>query len=205
MAAVEAIPGPAASAGGRARRARLRDGTPVQVRDARPDDSDAVRGFVAALSRDSIERRFYAPIPPERAVDEILSGRSSSPHVSLLVETVGPDDAAIVGHGEYVPYSGAPQRAEVAFLVADDHQGQGVGTLLLLELARRARAAGVRWFEAIVLPDNPAMVDVFTGAGFPCTVRWQDGELRVTMDIAREPDTTIVPWTPRGPRRGSYE
>ena len=44
--------------------------------------------------------------------------------------------------------------AEVAFAVADEWQGKGVGTLLVERLAEDARAAGITRFRADVRPDN---------------------------------------------------
>ena len=48
-----------------------------------------------------------------------------------------------------------PIRAEVAFLVADDARGQGVGTLLLEHLAALALARGITELEADVLSREP--------------------------------------------------
>ena len=56
--------------------------------------------------------------------------------------------------------------AEVAFTVADDHQGRGIGTRLLERLAEAAAAVGIGQFLAEVLPDNRSMLSVFRDAGF---------------------------------------
>lgn len=45
--------------------------------------------------------------------------------------------------------------AEVAFAVADDWQGRGVGRVLVDRLAADARAAGIVRFEATVTGENP--------------------------------------------------
>ncbi|HZQ16836.1 MAG TPA: GNAT family N-acetyltransferase [Gaiellaceae bacterium] len=47
------------------------------------------------------------------------------------------------------------ESAEVAFAVADDWQGRGVGRVLVDRLAADARAAGIRRFTATVTGDNP--------------------------------------------------
>ena len=57
-------------------------------------------------------------------------------------------------------------KAEIAFVVIDDYQGQGVGTLLMRHLAVIARAAGLRELIAEVLPENAAMRKVFSKFGF---------------------------------------
>ena len=58
----------------------------------------------------------------------------------LVVETGSPRQ--IVAHAAYVRIE--PDRAEVAFLVADAWQGHGIATILLAHLAERAAAAGHR-------------------------------------------------------------
>jgi ribosomal protein S18 acetylase RimI-like enzyme len=47
-------------------------------------------------------------------------------------------------------------RAEVAFEVANDYQGRGIGSALTYELLADARAAGITEITALVPSDNPA-------------------------------------------------
>ena len=47
-----------------------------------------------------------------------------------------------------------PGAAEVAFVVIDDYQGQGIGAALLRHLAAIARSAGLKELVAEVLPEN---------------------------------------------------
>jgi len=74
--------------------------------------------------------------------------------------------------------------AEVAFAVADELQGRGIGTRLLEQLASRAAAAGVERFVAEVLPENAAMLAVFRDAGFEVARELDDGEIEVRFPIA---------------------
>jgi ribosomal protein S18 acetylase RimI-like enzyme len=48
--------------------------------------------------------------------------------------------------------------AELAFAVADEHQGRGIGTVLATQLVSDARAAGITEINAHVDRDNPAAV-----------------------------------------------
>jgi acetyltransferase len=48
--------------------------------------------------------------------------------------------------------------AEVAFAVADDWQGRGIGTVLVERLAADARAAGIRRLVGTVSESNPRSV-----------------------------------------------
>ena len=63
-----------------------------------------------------------------------------------------------------------PDRAEVAFAVADEMQGRGLATVLIAHLAQVAAARGVTTFTATVLPENKRMISVFRESGFPVEV-----------------------------------
>jgi GNAT superfamily N-acetyltransferase len=47
-----------------------------------------------------------------------------------------------------------PDTAEAAIVVADEFQNRGLGSLLVEELAQRARMRGVRRFTATMASDN---------------------------------------------------
>ena len=72
-----------------------------------------------------------------------------------LVVTVG-DGATetIIGGGRYVVFGAADaeRKAEVAFTVEEDYQGQGIAGMPLRHLVSIARQKGVSQFEAEVLP-----------------------------------------------------
>jgi GNAT superfamily N-acetyltransferase len=182
---------------------RLRDGTRVCIRDVGEADRERVLDFLHHVTRDSLELRYLAACQVERAASDILAPGLPEEHVSLLVELAEPGrESETIAHGEFLRTPTDHTRAEVAFLVADDHQGRGAATLLLLHLARRARRQGIGQFDAITLPSNRAMMDVFMGAGFPCRVRYENGLEAVSLAIEREPETGIVlvP-APRPPRK----
>ena len=72
--------------------------------------------------------------------------------------------AAIVGGGRYIMV--APDQAEIAFVVVDAYQSQGIGTILMRHLTILARKAAVKELVADVLPENTAMLKVFGKFGF---------------------------------------
>jgi acetate---CoA ligase (ADP-forming) len=160
----------------------LRDRTPVIVRRARSRDLAEVVAFVERLSTDSIELRFSGPVRAEAVAREVLGDSGPDERLSLLAETLE-EIPRVVGNGEYVRYRREPDRAEVAFLIADEFQGRGAGSLLLHDLARRARSAGIRWFTAVVMAENVAMRDVFLRAGFPFRVVCDGPVLLIELDI----------------------
>lgn len=161
---------------------QLRDFTPVVVRRTGVRDRAEVIRFVRHLTADSIELRFGSPMREETVAEELLGLRTPDARVSLVMETVAPDPH-VVGSAEFVLYRREPSRAEVAFLIEDDFQGRGAATLLLHELARRARADGVRWFTAFVLQENVAMSDVFVHSGYPYRVVRDGPQWIIELDI----------------------
>ena len=84
--------------------------------------------------------------------------------VAYVVEHEG----EIVGVGRY-DRTNKPCRAEVAFVVADEFQHHGLGTMLFERLVETAKQPGIGEFCASVLAENATMLAVFHGAGFPFT------------------------------------
>ncbi|MCU0970562.1 MAG: GNAT family N-acetyltransferase [Gammaproteobacteria bacterium] len=79
--------------------------------------------------------------------------------------------------------SGPTQRAEVAFLIDDAHQGLGIGSHLFKHLVAIARAAGIAQLEADVLPANRGMLGLFSRSGFPVTKTATPEAVHLTIDL----------------------
>jgi GNAT superfamily N-acetyltransferase len=73
--------------------------------------------------------------------------------------------------------------AEIAFSVADDVRGRGVGTSLVEALAADARAAGITSFVATVCGDNPAALGLLRTLSSSLEVRWQWGEREIVVPL----------------------
>ena len=99
------------------------------------------------------------------------------------VALVGDD---IIGVGRYERLTN-PDAAEVAFVVADQWQGLGVGPILLRQLTDCARVVGIRRFVAETLAENHHMLDMFTHAGLPITRRMTRGVVTVTVTLVASP------------------
>jgi acetyl coenzyme A synthetase (ADP forming)-like protein len=85
-------------------------------------------------------------------------------------------------------FSREGDRGEVAFLIADDFQGRGLGTILFAHLAEAAEERGVHSFEAEVLPDNARMLEVFRESGFPVSMRSEPGLVMVVSPTSMSPE-----------------
>ena len=159
----------AASLGDRESDVVLRDGSTVHVRPVRPDDAPRIGTLYRELSAESRVLRFFsAAVDLDAAADR--EARLGGAYSCGLVATTG-TDPRLVGQASFV--GGEDPCAEVAFAIAEEYQGRGLGTLLLGQLAEVAAARGIQTFEALVLPGNHRMLGVFRQSGFPVEVRSQ--------------------------------
>ncbi|MEU7135882.1 GNAT family N-acetyltransferase [Streptomyces sp. NPDC046261] len=165
----------------------LRDGGTAQIRPITPDDAQRLVSFYEQVSDESKYYRFFAPYP--RLSDRDVHRFTHHDYVDRvgLAATVGGEFIATVrydridGHG--MPASGPAEEAEVAFLVQDAHQGRGVASALLEHIAAVARERSIRRFAAEVLPANTKMIKVFTDAGYTQKRSFEDGVVRLELDL----------------------
>ena len=73
--------------------------------------------------------------------------------------------------------------AEVAFEVADEYQGRGVGSTLVRELAADARAVGISEFVAMVCRDNPGAVALLKQVAKSLQVTWRGREREFVVGL----------------------
>ncbi|MBY4569719.1 GNAT family N-acetyltransferase [Gordonia sihwensis] len=141
------------------------DGGVVHIRPIMPADADLLVEFHNGLSERTRYMRYFGPTPtlPPREVVRMTTVDYRN-RVALLA-FLG-DRVIAMGLYEGLAADGKPTSAEVAFVVADDHQGRGLGPILLEHLAGAAAENGFTRFEAEVLSENPNMVAVFRDAGY---------------------------------------
>ena len=154
------------------------DGGTVHLRPIRPSDADALVEFHAGLSTRTRYLRYFSAYPriPERDLYR-FTHVDHHDRVALIAELGG----EIIAVGRYERAPGTDE-AEVAFVVADAHQGRGIGSVLLEHLAAAARESGIKRFQAVVLAENTAMIRVFRDAGYETTRHLDYGE--VTLEFA---------------------
>ena len=169
--------------------ALVADGGAVHLRPIVPDDAGALVRFHAGLSMRTRYLRYfsaYPTIPPRDLVR--FSQVDNVDRVALAVWLGG--EIIAVGRFDRLPDdAGAGQQlagavAEVAFVVADAHQGRGIGSVLLEHLVEIGRELDIVRFEALVLAENRQMMRVFLDAGFAPSHRRDGNEVSLQFDIA---------------------
>jgi RimJ/RimL family protein N-acetyltransferase len=147
----------------------MRKGGVVAIRAFRSDDRRSFLEAVRCSSDQTLYRRFFYPKRNFTAEEvEHYFSVDFVNHVALVavLEEGGRD--TIVGGARYIAMD--CEKAEIALLVVDRYQGQGIGALLLRHLAAIARAAGLRKLSAEVLAVNAPMLKVFEKSGLPSKI-----------------------------------
>jgi acetyl coenzyme A synthetase (ADP forming)-like protein len=161
----------------------LRDGSTLRLRAPGTADGDELVRFFARLSAESRYLRFQGAGTVDLRTIEPFLHTDWRDSVSLIGELEG----EVVALATFIRLRD-PRRAEVAFAVADELQGRGVGTRLLERLAAHAAAVGIAEFVAQVLPQNSAMLKVFADAGFAATRHLDGGVVEVQLELAQTAD-----------------
>ena len=163
----------------------LRDGTPAMIWPLLPTDGQALREMFRRLSPESRQRRFLSALGDlDDAMIQRLVGQVDGVHHIALVLVVLPPDGEEwpVAVARLVQDPADPVSAEVAFTVADEWQGRGVGTVLAEALIQR-RPAEVTRLRADVEAENLASLALLTRAGRMSSGLPRRGIVDVTVDL----------------------
>nr|MCU0495413.1 GNAT family N-acetyltransferase [Chloroflexaceae bacterium] len=133
-------------------------GRRLRVRQATPGDTAALVSLLQRLSPRSRWLRFGAEASPNGVAlaqreAARLTEPSHAPCVWLALANDGGSEV-VVAIAELAPAPTVPACAEVALLVRDDYQGDGVGTALARLLVEQAQQRGIRTLLADVRSAN---------------------------------------------------
>ena len=170
------------------------DGGTVHLRPLIPDDAEALVAFHAGLSMRTRYLRYFSAYPTIPQRDLIRFTHVDHVDRVALAAWLGREIIA-VGRFDRLPGPdpGTPGTvAEVAFVVADAHQGRGIGSVLLEHLAETARELRINRFEALVLMENTTMMRVFLDAGYQLTRHLDGNEVTLEFEIAATEQTEKV-------------
>lgn len=176
------------STGFESRTLELADGTKLHLRPIVPEDEPLLHEAVAAMSERTVYFRFFSPI---KRMSDALAHRLAvvdyHDRFALVAATHRPNGKErIVGVARYDRARGT-DIAEVAVAVIDEFQRRGLGGILLVELARVARAQGIKAFQLIVLPENRQMLGLLRKLGWIHQAKLAGGVYEISFDL---PDLT---------------
>jgi GNAT superfamily N-acetyltransferase len=153
------------------------------IRPIEPNDKPLVRTFYHELSDRSRRLRFL--VPTSEISDEDLAYLTEVDH-RRHEAVVAIEDGRMIGVARYVRTPGDRESAEVAVVVVDDRQNEGLGTALLDDLTQRARENGIEQYTAIVSRDNDIVLNALERAGADTTGTTDDGEIEFALTLPSE-------------------
>lgn len=155
----------------------------MTIRQIQPDDKPLIRALYDELSDRSRRLRFL--VPTSNLSEEDLAYLTEVDH-KRHEAMVAIDDGRLVGVARYVRAPRDRESAEVAVVVADDRQHEGIGTELLDRLTERARENGINRYTALVSEDNDIVLNALERAGAERTGTTDEGEVEFAIDVPAE-------------------
>lgn len=165
-------------------------GLQILLRPVKISDERILKDFFYALSEDSMYLRFFSmrrDMPHQRLQDFLIIDYSRKMVILALLRNK--EKETIVGLGQY-EVNQDMHTAELALVVRDQCQNQGVGTELFSYLIYLARRQGLLGFTAEVLVENTSMIRLFEKMGFDIKKRRDEGVYEMSTRFRDEADVT---------------
>ncbi len=165
----------------------LRDGELVFLRPLKLTDESLVREMFYKLSPDSVHSRFFRMITSmehEKLQDFLKVDYDAD--MALVILTGKDEDARLIAIAHYNK-NPRTNFAEASFLVRDDWQGKGIGTVLMTALVETSRRHGISGFTASVLAANTGMLRIFHKCGYRVESKLTENiyDLRIPFDAKK--------------------
>jgi acyl-CoA synthetase (NDP forming)/RimJ/RimL family protein N-acetyltransferase len=175
--------------------ATTRSGMAATIRPIRPEDEPLMVRFHQDLSDRTVYQRYLQALNlDERIAHERLVRICFNDYtrdLALVAEVpardiAGPGGTVIAGVARLARIG--PEEAELAIVVADPYQGQGLGKALMERLVSAGESEGLRRIVAETAPDNGAMQHLFRQLGFRLKRELDDPVVTVLLELPR-PDS----------------
>lgn len=167
---------------------KMKSGVSVTIRPIRPEDEPAMVKFHKQLSDETVYLRYFhmAKLDTRVAHERLLRKCfiDYDREMALVAEVAGKgrDVPAIIGVGRLsrVPLSG---EAELAVVVVDAYQHQGLGGELITQLVKIARAEGLKRIVAEFHSENSAIRHLASHGGAKVDRTSDPACYRITVDL----------------------
>jgi GNAT superfamily N-acetyltransferase len=156
-----------------------RGARPFAVRRPTPVDATALAAMLARLSPRSRYLRFGTerPLQGEAALREAARMLSQA---SLIATAQGDHGEEVIGVAELAA-DGAG--CELAVVVRDDRQTEGVGSALVRRLVAQASARSIAMVRCYILPENRAMLQLVRKLDVRKQSRFHQGMVEYTLSL----------------------
>ncbi len=162
---------------------KLKNGKTVAFRPLLPSDEFAYRNFFYSLQEETIYYRFFykMKIFSHEVVQEQWASVDYRRNMSIIGLVQNRGHKEVMAIGSYAMAS--DDVAEVAFVIREDYQGNGIASYLLNVLEGIAKENSYKGFTATVLRENSAMIHVFKKKYPNLKTEISSGEIEIFMDF----------------------
>lgn len=170
-----------------------RRGRAVHIRHIVADDATLLIDLFIRLSPETRRLRFFAPkpdVPHETLWPQAMKLSNIDPLVqAALIATEPPGAAAssapepALGVARLVRDADDATTAEVAIVVRDDYQGEGLGTVLFDLLIQVGMVRGLKRLRAVSLAENEAVHQLVRNTGLPFASQTLRGETTMIITL----------------------
>jgi len=166
----------------------MKNGTEVTLRPIRPEDEPLMVKFHETLSDRSVYLRYFYSLSLSSRVAHDRLVRicfvDYDREMAIVADWRDPntDEHRILGVGRLVK-SHAKNEGEVAVLISDAYQNQGLGIELFRRVIQVARDEKLSRVDAEILPDNFAMKKIAKRLGFRVQVPDDPSAMRAVLNL----------------------
>jgi acetyltransferase len=166
----------------------MKNGEPVTIRPIRPEDEPLLIRLHQALSERTVYLRYFQPLKlSQRTAHERLTRICFIDYdreMVFVVEHKKEDGhAEAIAIGRLSKLRGGSDEAELAVLVDDRYQGQGLGTELYRRLVAVARDEKLKRVVCTILAENREMRAICKTLGFKMDSDIEDGTVRAELEV----------------------
>jgi acetyltransferase len=167
---------------------KMKNGDAVTIRPIRPEDEPLLIRLHQALSERSVYLRYFQPLKlSQRTAHERLTRICFIDYdreMVLVVERKNNEgQPEVIAIGRLSKLRGGGNEAELAVLVDDRYQGQGMGTELYRRLVAVARDEKLKRVVSTILAENREMRAICQKLGFRLESDMEDGTIRAELEV----------------------
>ena len=160
----------------------------IANRPVAPNDTGRIAELLAGLSAQSLFLRYCMPMPrmaPETVAREAarLGQAHSTQQLTVVALACVGGVEQVIAVAELARDAASPAVAEIALVVADAYQREGIGSALCAYLVAAARRQGLAALRAKALAENTAVRRMVARSGAPYTAETRQGMTTIQIDL----------------------
>jgi acetyltransferase len=167
---------------------KMKSGDAVTIRPIRPEDEPLLIRLHQALSERTVYLRYFQPLKlSQRTAHERLTRIcfiDYNREMVLVVEHKNKEgQPEVIAIGRLSKLRGGGNEAELAVLVDDRYQSQGLGTELYRRLVSVARDEKLKRVVSTILTENREMRAICQRLGFRMESDLEDGTVKAALEV----------------------